>query len=330
MILFSASKLYGIYYYDMESDLLYWKPSKGEPMMSGAVPGFFSALFLGALLLIVGFRCQWNWWMWILADLLSCGIVFTVARGKRCKFEEEARNGKIIVLKKMRKKDMDKLVETDHRLPMVYFCMIGMEETIPFCVFYMILALYSYPEGLFTARYFWPAAVALFEIYSYLLPSLPERRRKACIQRIKNQIKQYEAEHNIGRRECAEEFLKLFPQAQPVYEEHMTEHGRLILELFLVEALTKLQFEAELSGKQSPVRQTSFYSFIEEMLRHGNDEVQNVVYGVGSEYLKENTAVWDQFCESISDELLTELDAAVMNPGHRGGECPVNSKGVFL
>ena len=312
LILFSASPQYGIFYYDTKSDLLYQRPYKDDPSTSGAVPGFFTALFLGTLLLMIGFHYQWNWWKWILSDLLLCGIVFAVARKKRCKFERKVKKGKKLVLQNMRKRELEMLLEAAKRMPLIYFRVISIEEAFPLIIFLEILIISTLPDRPFATQYFWPAAVALVEIYLFLLPKLPEKARKACIQRIKRQIKLYESVHHVTSSDCAESFVKLFPQAQNVYDAHLAANGRLILDLFLVEALTQLQFEAELSGSQPPTQDPDFYHFLEEMWRYGDENVYDVISGVGLEHLAENAFIWHRFCEYISDDFLTEINAEIV------------------
>ena len=107
----------------------------------------------------------------------------------------------------------------------------------------------------------------------------------------------------LTKEQLAAEFITLFPDHKPDYEEHIANYNKLLGHVFFGDVIN-IPLTSLLKSNNDKETIKKYVKFIEHMLANGNDEVNNIVFVTILEYLGDDDVVLKNAYTYFSDELI--------------------------
>lgn len=305
LVPFSFSQQFGLYYYDPDIDTLYRTTYNKVRFDFLEDPALAGAFIISCLIFKIGYVYQWALWKWLVANLLICVATIFATNAYIRGAEKVIRKGEKIILARARKKDLERLLLVFDRMTYRYEHGIELKYVSLAMLF---IWLFFGLVGIWEETVFWPVALGLLEmsVYGFVYTGY-DKHRKACIKRIKKLLKNFGSVHNLDSQKCADRILEIYPAARSNYETHLIINGRLVIRAFALEILPEPFQKASLLGAQIIVP-NGYFELVEDMWRYGDDDVYEAVCEVIKDYLASDREIWQQFCKTISDDSLHEID----------------------
>ena len=115
----------------------------------------------------------------------------------------------------------------------------------------------------------------------------------------------------MNSQETVNEFLDLFEGYRDIYDKHMEDYGEVLQHVFYAEVINNPLINL-LKDNKDTEQIKRYISFIEHMLKDGDETVRNVVDVTILERLSDDTDIWNSLSSYISKDLRDYINNSLL------------------